>query len=182
MVLDDGYGEFDMLSVEIVKMVEDFDGWDYPNIESLSEPFKNSDESCYSETWLSHNMYNMFKEEYFPHLKTHELECIKEILEFERRFNDHHKCHSLVSSFVRWYFRYSNWSTDFESEFYEYWQPYTYYIEGKIPYDGFKPDEVERIEFFKDYNDREYFRQMGPHWLNRFRKLIREWEDRLQPN
>lgn len=182
MVLDDRYGEFDMLSVEIVKMVEDFDDWKFPNLESLSKLFENSDEACYSEAWLSHNMYNMFEEEYFPHLKTHQLESIKKILEFERISNDHHKCHSLVSSFVKWYFQYSNWSTDIESELYDYFHPYKYYIEGKIPYDGFEPNEVEKIEFFKDYNGREYFRQMGPHWLNRFKELIREWEDRLQPN
>jgi hypothetical protein len=182
MVLDDEYGEFEMLSTEIVKMVEDFEGWEYPNLESLTHAFKNSDEASYSETWSSYNLYNMFKESYFPRLEKHELDCIKIILESELNDKNSYKCHSLVSSFVKWYFEHSNCLNDIESEYYEYWQPYTYYIEGKIPYDGFEPGDVEKISFFKDYHNRQYFHQMGPHWLNWFRKLIREQEDQPQSN
>jgi len=168
-----------MLSTEIVKMVEDFNGWEYPNLESLTHAFKNSDEESYSEAWHSYNMYDRFIESYFPRLEKSELKQIQEILQFERKCVNNHKCHSLVSSFIRWYFANSNCVMDIESEYYDYWQPYSYYIDGKIPYDGFEPDDVEKISFFKDYHNREYFQQMGPHWLNWFRKLIRERENQL---
>jgi hypothetical protein len=52
MVLVDEYGEFEMLSIDVVKLAEDFDGWDelsvdegWPTLRAVSSQVKSSNGS-----------------------------------------------------------------------------------------------------------------------------------------
>jgi len=59
MVLDDEYGEFEMLSIEIVKLVEEFDGFRYPNIDSLNS-YKEDGQSI-SDLWEEQGIQNYYE-------------------------------------------------------------------------------------------------------------------------
>ena len=75
-----------MLSTEIIKMVEAFDGWEEIENERLTYKGWAKDDtylteemkdSYYSEIWESWDLYNYYDETYFPRLNLGELEALK---------------------------------------------------------------------------------------------------------
>ena len=199
MVLDDEYGEFEMLSSEIVKMVEDFDGWEDPENERLTykgwakdhpyltEEMKNT---YYSAIWESWDLYDRYADSYFPRLSLEELEALKVILMYDSNEKRQNRNFCTLSHFVRWFHEEGDWSADPEDDHY-YGYNEDYYIRGEGLYEGFSPNDLssdplfmDKISFFKKYFQKDMFRKMGLVWVECLRDMITEGIDILpsQPN
>jgi len=183
------YGEFEMLSTEIVKMVEAFAGWEEPENERLTYKGWAKDDPClteemkdsyYSEIWDSWDLYNRYDEAYFPRLNLGELEALKAILMDDTDDKRRYRNFRVLSQFVRWFHEESDWSFDIEDEHY-YVCNEDYYIRGEGPYSGFTPQDLsndpffmDKLSFFGEYFQRKMVQNMGPVWLERLREIIQE--------
>ena len=183
------YGEFEMLSTEIVKMVEAFDGWEEPENERLTykgwakdDPYLTEEmkDSYYSEIWESWDLYNRYDEAYFPRLNLEELEALKAVLTHDTDDKRRYRNFRVLSQFVRWILDESDWSSDFEDDYY-YGCNEDYYIRAVGPYKDFSPEDLSsdpffmgKVSFFKEYFQKEMFKNMGPVWLELLREIIKE--------
>lgn len=188
-----------MLSSEIVKMVEDFDGWEDPENERLTykgwakdhtyltEEMKNT---YYSAIWESWDLYNRYADSYLPRLSLEELEALKVILMCDSNEKRQYRNFRTLSHFIRWFHEESDWSADIEDDYY-YGCNEDYYIRGEGPYEGFSPTDLSsdpffmgKISFFKEYFQKDMFTKMGLVWVECLRDMITEGIDLLpsQPN
>ena len=183
------YGEFEMLSTEIVKMVEAFDGWEEPENERLTykgwakdDPYLTEEmkDSYYSEIWESWDLYNYYDEPYFPRLNLEELEALKAVLMHDTDNKRRYRNFLVLSHLVRWFLDKSAWSSEVEDEDC-YLCNEDYYIRGEGPYSGLSPQDLsndpffmDKLSFFGEYFQREMFKNMGPVWLERLRNIIKE--------
>ena len=178
-----------MLSVEIVKMVEAFDGWEEPENERLTYKGWAKDLSClteemkgsyYSAIWEERDLYNRYDEAYFPRLNLEELEALKAVLMDDTDDKRRYRNFLVLSHLVRWFHEESDWSLDIEDEHY-YVCNEDYYIRGEGPYSGLSPQDLsidpffmDKLSFFRAYLQKEMFKNMGPEWLERLREIIQE--------
>lgn len=171
----------EMLSVEIVRMVEDYEGFandDYHLTERMRNHF-------YSEIWGGWELYNLYSEEYFPRLNQKELELLKNILIYDFDEEKRDQNFRAIANFICWFIEESDWICDLKDDYY-YERAEDYYMRGVCPYAGFKPEDFSddrlpmgKISFFKEYFKKEMFKNMGPVWFECFRLMIEEGSERI---
>lgn len=172
MVFDDGYGEFEMLNIDIVNLVEDYDGWTYPKIDSL-DSYKDKDGYSISRLWQDHGISHYYEGDI---LAQDEQERLKELLITER--NEGH--FQVISKYICWVVDNLDWQSDYKDDL-RYCEEYEYFILGKKTLDDFHSNwcesSVGRICFFEQYYSNEYFKKMLPLYVESLRRLLVEASD-----
>lgn len=172
-----------MLSVEIVRIVEDYDGWDFPNRDSLK--FNNDEEPSYSEVWEDEHLSEIYVEDHFPRLNEGDLVKLGNILKYDSDEIKKRRNHRLLSNFIKWYFQIS--SNDQFRYFCVntekwYFSSYKYFIEDNNDV-NLQPDIEDELMFYREYFSRDSIRRerkkLGQIWFKRFQLMIDEGAERV---
>jgi hypothetical protein len=168
MVLDKEYGEFEMLNIEIVKLVEEFDGFRNPNIDSLNS-YKEEGQSI-SDLWEEQGIQNYYESRV---LNQEEQKKLTELLLTDRN-EDHFRA---VSSYIRWATNNLDWQEDLK-DCLRHSDEYDHFILGREIGGGCHSDwcksSIGRISFFSKYYSDQYFEKMLPHYIESLRRLLVE--------
>ena len=167
MVLDDEYGEFEMLNIEIVKLVEEFDGWTHDSDRLVPHECG----SKVAEIWEEYlgNGYSVEGD-----LNDHEVELLYEVL---RETRDP-EVFETVKNFVSWFIRHFDWDIDCK-ETLMYLDAYDYFMKGEeidashVAWKKWCESPKGRTTFYEDYYSRRYVKDMFPHYVDTLRTLIR---------
>lgn len=172
-----------MLSTEIVRMVEEYDGWEFPNLDSLK--FNDDDEPSYSEVWETEHLSEIYVEDHFPRLNEGELLKLGNVLKYDSSKEEKERNYSKVSEFIRWYYSIS--SDDHFYTFCPNWEKYYsnlygHFIEGDKG-EGLQPDLDDELRFYQEFLSREHLSEkrekLGKIWFKRFQFMIEEGSKRI---
>ena len=156
-----------MLSTEIVKMVEDFDGWKHDR-DRLGP---NEIGAKVSEIWGEYiqNSYSVDGD-----LSEDEVELLYEAL----KENRNPEVFETVRDFIVWFIRNFDWDIDCK-ETLMYLDAYDYFIKGEeidpshVAWKQWCESSKGKIAFYADYYGRRYIDSMFPHYVDSLRTLIR---------
>lgn len=167
MVLDDEYGEFEMLNIEIVKLVEEFDGWSFPKFDSL-DSYKDEDGYSLSRLWEDEGLGHYYENDI---LSQDEQKSLKELLVTER--NEEH--FQTVSKYICWVADNLDWQSDHKDNL-RFSDEYDHFILGqeiKSEYhSNWCKSSIGRICFFEQYYATKYFEKMLPLYVESLRRLL----------
>lgn len=179
MVLDDEYGEFEMLSIDIVKLAEDFDGWDElfvdegwpsppdydgPTLVNIWNAVFGSYRAEDSEIWGHEDRLS------YRRLTKTELIKLKNILENER--DQRH--FRLVCRFIKWALEFGPGELDFKYELHQQGLYEKYFLGEQIdPVDGHLTDISNRIGVHSRIFFEEYYERMLPLYVQSLREIIK---------
>jgi hypothetical protein len=179
MVLDDEYGEFEMLSIDIVKLAEDFDGWAKLWKSEGWETTPDYDGPTLVDIWGDTNgPYYAHESENWGHgdhlsyrrLTKNELMKLKDILEKEP--NEMH--YSLVCRFIKWVLKYGPEEPDLKYDLYRQELYEEYFLGEKIdPAADRLTDISNRIDVHSRIFFEEYFEKMLPLYVQSLREIIK---------
>ena len=161
-----------MLNIEIVKLVEEFDGWRCPNIDSLIS-IKDGDQSI-SDLWEEQGIQSYYESRI---LNQEEQKKLTELLLTDR--NENH--FRTVSSYIRWVTNNLEWQEDLK-DYLRHSDEYDYFILGRELGAGHHSDwcksSIGRISFFSKYYSDQYFEKMLPLYIESLRRLLVEAPNR----
>lgn len=156
-----------MLSVEIVRLVEDFDGWKHDR-DRLVPLYEGG---CrVSDIWKEYlgNNYSVDGD-----LSDHEVELLHKIL----KENRDPEAYETVKDFIVWFIRNFDWDIDCK-ETLMYLAAYDYFIKGEeidpshVAWKQWCESPKGIITFYADYYGRRYVEDMFPHYVGSLRTLI----------
>lgn len=156
-----------MLSVEIVKLVEDFDGWKHDRDRLCPHEIG----AKVSEIWEEY-LCNGYA--FDGDLSEHEVELLYEVLKENRNTG----AFEVVRDFIVWFIRSFEWDTDCK-ETLMYIDAYDYFIKGEeidpshVAWKQWCESPKGMITFYADYYNRRYIDSMFPHYVDSLRTLIR---------
>jgi hypothetical protein len=179
MVLDDEYGEFGMLSIDIVKLAEDFDEWDElwadegwvtptnydgPTVVDIWGSAFGSYQAEESENW-GHKDHHSYRQ-----LTKNELKKLREILQTQR--NERH--YKLVCRFIKWAIEYGPGELDFNYELYrqDLYEIYFLGDDTDLGHDRLM-DISDRIGVHSRMFFDNYYESMLPLYVQSLREIIK---------
>ncbi len=179
MVLDDEYGEFEMLSIDIVKLAEDFDGWDELWVDEGWSKQPDYDGPTVVDIWgAAFGSYYVQDSQNWGHGDNHhhrqldknELIKLKDILEIQR--DERH--YRLVCHFIKWVLKYGPDEMDFNYEFYKKELYESYFLGEDInPVNDRLTDISNRIDVHSRIFLEEYYEKMLPLYVQSLREVIK---------
>lgn len=158
-----------MLSIEIVRIVEEFDGWNSPHIHGLR--VHTNDGPSASDLWEEAFGYSDGNEidGLRNCLGNKEQEVLKEILKTEKSEEDY----AAVSQFIRWILTNYQWDED-AKDCLRHRDEYDYFVLGKQigPHSKWCETTIGRISFYEKLYQDEYFEKMLPLYVQSIRDII----------
>jgi hypothetical protein len=151
MVLDDEYGEFEMLNVDVVKLVFEFNNWaENDGFSSLKDESEISDDDPYLiDLWRS-EIIGFYGDET---LTPNEEQRLKSLLETERNVVHY----EVVSEYIRWVLRHLQWGNLKDEMRFIAWCEKTEGGEALLQERALRSD---------------YFSHMLPHYIDSLRRLL----------
>jgi len=155
-----------MLSAEIVKMVENFDGWTFERNRLVPHECG----SKISDIWEEY-----LGDGYSPmgDLNDHEVGLLYEVL----KESQDPKIFETVKDFIVWCIRNFDWGVS-GKECLMYHDAYDYFIKGEeidpshVFWKNWCESPKGKISFYEDYFSRRYVEDMFPHYVGSLRTLI----------
>jgi hypothetical protein len=168
-----------MLSIDIVKLAEDFDGWDNlwtdegwvtptnydgPTVVDIWGSAFGSYQAEDSENWGHKDNYS------YRQLTKNELKQLREILQTQR--NKRH--YKLVCRFIKWAIEYGRGELDFRFELYQQELYVSYFLgEDFNPVNDRLTDISNRIEVHGRMFFDNYYESMLPLYVQSLREIIK---------
>jgi hypothetical protein len=174
-----------MLSIDIVKLAEDFDGWDELFVDEgwATPPEYNGPTlvdiwDAANGSYYAHEAHNWDHTDRNRHrqLTQNELIQLKEILENQRD----EKHYRLVCRFIKWVLEYGPGELDFNYELYQQGLYEKYFLGEHIdPVDDRLKDISNRIGVHSRIFFEEYYERMLPLYLQSLREIIKTQREPL---
>lgn len=155
-----------MLSVEIVKLVEEFDGWKH----DLDRLGPNEFGVKVSEIWEEYlgNGYSVEGD-----LTDHDVGLLYKVLKDTRDS----KVFETVKDFILWFIRNFDWDVDCK-ETLMYLDAYDYFIKGEeidpshVAWKRWCESSKGKLTFYEDYYGRRHVNDMFPLYVESLRELL----------
>lgn len=163
-----------MLTDKTVKLVTEFDGWEYPNLYPQKRTlFEGGPVITTYESWVSDGVSG-----YYPNqvLNLDEQKRLEELLSD----NKISKNYEVVSDFIQWVNCNCPTYGDYKDCIVESWE-YEYHYLGRrkssfdgTPFDDDKwlQDPKNRVMFWDRHYKQEYFEKTLPHYVETLRQLL----------